>query len=235
MQAMMMYFRGCSGEVNRLPRAYHSGETGDLAWLVSQLRQRHPARPLYAIGISLGGNVLLKWLGETGQDNPLNRAVAISVPFNLANAADQLNQPGSRIYQRYLLDKLQGSLRQRLACMDLPVDPDQALSCKTIRDYDELVTARLHGFNGAEDYYRQSSSRQYLAAIQVPTLILHARDDPFMTTAAIPRAGELSASVTLELAEHGGHVGFINGPVPLWPRYWLEQRIQRFFTDPVTA
>ena len=231
MQAVMLYFRGCSGEVNRLPRAYHSGDTGDVAEVIVQLKQRFPERPLHAIGISLGGNVLLKWLGETAQANPLKSAIAISVPFDLANAAAQLNRPESRIYQRHLVNKMLASLKLRLAAMPLPIDTQQATSCKTIRDYDEWVTAPLHGFQGASDYYQKSSSRPFLATIHVPTLILHARDDPFMTHAAIPQAHELSKTTKLELSDHGGHVGFISGPIPFRPRYWLEQRIEQFFSD----
>lgn len=230
-QAVIMYFRGCNGEMNRLPRAYHSGETGDLNYVVSQLTSRFPDRRIYTIGISLGGNVLLKWLGETGHTNPLSGAIAISVPFDLANAAEQLNHRGSRIYQRHLVDKLQRSLKQRLAHMDLPIDKDKALSCKTIRQYDDLVTAPLHGFKNSTDYYAQSSSRPFLAAIRIPTLILHAKDDPFMTCEAIPTADELSDKLSLELTESGGHVGFISGRLPLRPRYWLEQRISRFFAE----
>lgn len=235
LQAVIMYFRGCNGEMNRLPRAYHSGETGDVDYVVSQLIARFPGRPIYAMGVSLGGNVLLKWLGETGQTNPLAGAIAISVPFDLANAADQLNRPGSRIYQRHLLDKLQNSLKQRLAHMSLPIDKDKALTCKTLRQYDDLVTAPLHGFSDADDYYSKSSSRQYLSAIQTPTLILHAKNDPFMTAAAIPAADELSDRVTLEMAQNGGHVGFISGYIPFRPRYWLEHRISKFFADQITA
>jgi len=224
-QAVMMYFRGCNGEVNRLPRAYHSGETGDINFVASQLTQRFPDRPVYAIGISLGGNVLLKWLGETGMDNPLDRAIAISVPFELAKAADQLNRPESKIYQRYLVNKLQNSLRQRLAKMRLPIDDVKALSCKTIREYDELVTSPLHGFCNADDYYQKSSSRQYLSDITVPTLIIHSRDDPFMTKDVIPVEKELSPEITFELAGCGGHVGFITGAIPFKAQYWLEKRI----------
>lgn len=235
LQAVIMYFRGCNGEMNRLPRAYHSGETGDVSYVVSQLTARFPDRPVYAIGISLGGNVLLKWLGETGQANPLAGAIAISVPFDLSNAADQLNRPGSRIYQRHLLNKLQNSLKRRLAHMPLPIDKDKALSCKTLRQYDDLVTAPLHGFSDANDYYSKSSSRQYLSAIEIPTLILHARDDPFMTTDAIPTTEELSDKVMLELADQGGHVGFVSGHLPFRPRYWLEQRISQFFRDQTTG
>ena len=232
-QAVLMYFRGCSGEINRLPRAYHSGETGDLSCVVAELQARFPDRAIFVIGISLGGNVLLKWLGETGHDNPLSGAIAVSVPFDLANASDQLNRPESKIYQAYLINKLQASLQQRLEKMQLPIDKDKALSCKTIRDYDELITAPLHGFLGAADYYQKSSCRQYLHNIQVPTLIIHSLDDPFMTQTAVPEEKELSESVRLELSARGGHVGFLGGVVPFLPNYWLEKRISNFLLDKI--
>ncbi|MFC1684924.1 hydrolase [Pseudomonadota bacterium] len=227
-QSVMMYFRGCSGEVNRRARAYHSGETGDLDFVVSHIRQRFPDRLFHAIGVSLGGNVLLKWLGETAELNPLSSAIAISVPFDLSNAANQLNNGHSRIYQRYLLNKLQSSLRQRLRHMALPINVKQSRACNTIRKYDELVTAPLHGFADADDYYTRSSSRQYLSTIHVPTLIVHSKDDPFMTEDAIPTIDELSDQVTLELTEKGGHVGFVSGHIPFLPHYWLEKRIVQF-------
>jgi len=234
-QAVTMHFRGCSGEVNRLPRAYHSGDTEDLAFVVKQLTTRFPDRPIYGIGFSLGGNVLLKWLGETIQANPLRAAVAVSVPFDLANAAQQLNQGSSRLYQAYLVRKLQRSLRLRLNNVTLPVDSTKALSCKTIREYDDCVTAPLHGFVSADDYYRKSSSRQFLSTIEIPSLIIHAQDDPFMTADAIPTAAELADKVTLELSARGGHVGFIEGYFPFKARYWLEQRISQFLIEQTTA
>ena len=222
---VLMYFRGCSGEANRLPRAYHSGETGDLAQVMQHLMSRYPQKQIFAIGFSLGGNVLLKWLGETGRDNPLNAAAAVSVPFDLANAANKLNHGFARLYQHHLLNKLQESLRHKIALVDMPMDVQGALQCKSIRSYDDLVTAPLHQFRDAEDYYRQSSSRYYLKTITKPTLIIHAEDDPFMTRMAIPKPSELSAAVTLELSRHGGHVGFIGGRQACKPVYWLEQRL----------
>ena len=234
-QAGVLYFRGCSGEVNRLPRAYHSGDTGDIAFVVAQLVAQFPDRPIYAIGFSLGGNVLLKWLGETKKDNPLNAAIAISVPFDLNNASEQLNTGKSKIYQAYLVKKLQRSLRQRLMGVSFTSDLSPALICKTIYEYDDIVTAPIHGFKNADDYYQQSSSRQFLATIETPTLIIHAQDDPFMTQEAIPTEAELSNKVQLELSAKGGHVGFVGGAVPFRPQYWLDQRIMQFLLEQTTV
>ena len=224
---LLMYFHGCSNEVNRLPRAYHSGETTDLDAVVQHLKTRYPDKPIYAVGFSLGGNVLLKWLGETGSDNPLTAAAAISVPFDLDNTATKLNSGISRIYQRYFMDKLHRSLQRKISHVELPVDVLTALQSKTIREYDDQVTAPLHQFRDADDYYQQSSSRHYLHAIAKPTLIIHAEDDPFMTRAAIPTQAELSDQITLELCRHGGHVGFIAGHA-FKPVYWLEQRLSDY-------
>lgn len=222
---LFMHLRGCSGEPNRLDRSYHSGETGDLAAVV-----RHAAsvtgKPVFAmIGYSLGANALLKWLGEEGGKPPLQRAVAVSVPFQLGDAARKLSTGFSRLYQSHLLERLRRNYRRkfRRRASPLPVDVD------TLRDFysfDDRITAPLHGFSSADDYYRQSSSRQYLKNILCETLILHAQDDPFMFEESIPRNEELSSHVTLELSKHGGHVGFIGGKV--LPQRWLEPRIIRF-------
>jgi hypothetical protein len=224
-RGVVMHFRGCSGEPNRLPRSYHSGDTGDLAFLVTTLRRRDPRTPLAAVGFSLGGNVLLKWLGKAGSVAPLNAAVAVSVPFVLHGAAARLQLGFSRLYQWQLLRSLRRTVDAKQRHMELPLKSRDLSALKNFRDFDEHVTAPLHGFDSADHYYTVSSSRQYLGGITVPTLLLHARDDPFMTESAIPRPDELSESVTLELSPHGGHVGFVAGVWPWRPRYWLDERI----------
>jgi len=221
---LFMHFRGCSGEPNRLPRGYHSGETGDLDYVVNLIGERLGSAVDAAIAFSLGGNVLLKWLGERGADCPLKTAIAVSVPFLLSDSATRMNQGLSRYYQAHLMKSMKRSYREKFSRIPSPlsVNVDQLQS---FREFDEQITAPLHGFNGAEDYYAKSSSRQYLGRITVPTLILHARDDPFMWPHTVPTDEELSNAVTLELSERGGHVGFVSGPLPWRPRYWLEQRI----------
>ncbi|QKT04636.1 hydrolase [Ectothiorhodospiraceae bacterium 2226] len=228
LRGVLMHFRGCSGEPNRLARSYHSGETGDLAHVVRELRRREPHTPLGVVGFSLGGNVLLKWLGETGarREAPLvQAAVAVSVPFMLADAAARLERGTSRLYQWALLRTLRRSLRRKLRLRGGTLDARRLRALRSFRAFDEHVTAPLHGFAGADEYYRLASSRQYLRDIRVPTLILHARDDPFMSADCIPAAAELSPQVRLELAERGGHVGFVSGRWPWRPHYWLEPRI----------
>jgi len=231
MNAVLMHFRGCSGEPNRLPRAYHSGDTGDLDHVARLLLRRSGVTGLCVAGVSLGGNVLLKWLGEQGAAAPVRRAAAVSVPFDLANAARRMERGLSRLYQAWLLGRLRASLRAKAQRMALPVAIDRLDRLTTFRAFDDAVTAPLHGFAGVDDYYRRSSSRPFLARIAVPTLILHARDDPFMTPDAIPREDELAPPVTLELSTHGGHVGFVAGRLPGRPQYWAEQRLCRFLRD----
>ncbi len=203
-RGVVMHFRGCSGEPNRLARSYHSGETGDLAHVVSQLRSRAPATPLAAVGYSLGGNVLLKWLGETGAAAPLDAAVAVSVPFVLAESAARLERGLSRLYQWVLLRSLRRSVAEKRARVALPLRVRNLSALRSFRDFDEHVTAVLHGFRGADHYYAASSSRPLLRRIAVPTLIVHALDDPFMWPQTAPAPAEVSATVALELPAQGG-------------------------------
>jgi len=224
-RGVLMHFRGCSGEPNRLDRSYHSGDTGDCAYLVELLGRREGHAPGAIIGYSLGGNVLLKWLGELGVACPLATAVAVSVPFDLAACATRLDQGASRMYQRRLVRSLQAKFRTKFAARPAPLTIGDVRRLDTFWRFDDAVTAPLHGFRDAADYYARSSSRPMLGTIAVPTLILHAQDDPFVPAHAIPRAAELAPAVTLELAPGGGHVGFVSGRVPGRAEYWLERRI----------
>jgi predicted alpha/beta-fold hydrolase len=227
-RGVVMHFRGCSGEPNRLPRAYHSGETKDIAAIIHLLRAREPQTPLVALGYSLGGNVLLKWLGESGTNNPLTAAAAISVPLELAKTSQRLQKGFSKIYQRHLLQ----SLRKKMVAKK----PDNVMltelkMLRSLQEFDDKFTAPMHGFTGAQDYYSQSSSRQFLKKIAIPTLLIQAVDDPFLTPDMIPAAAELAACLQLEVTASGGHVGFVMGNTPWRPQYWLEQRIPEFLKD----
>jgi len=226
--AGLLYFRGCSGAPNRLARSYHSGDTADLDTVLVRLAKRQPRRPVYVVGISLGGNVLLKWLGENPGQSLVHKAVAVSVPFDLNNAAIRLDRGFSRLYQSHLLRRLRRSTRRKAARMQLPVDVDHLHELRSFRDFDDKVTAPLHGFDGVDDYYKRSSSRPFIRRIDTNTLILHALDDPFMTPAAIPAADELGPGVRLEVSGGGGHVGFVSGTWPWRPSYWIDQRVCRF-------
>ena len=227
-RGVVMHFRGCSGEPNRLARAYHSGEINDLGTVIDILQQRQPSIPVAVVGYSLGGNVLLNWLAQRRDHGPMVAAVAISVPFELAECVDRLNRGMSKIYQRHLLTNLLDSIHSKARRVDLPIDLSVLDNIRTIREFDDRVIAPLHGFRDADDYYRQSSSRQHLHAIDIDTLIIQARDDPFMTAAVNPEVTELSPAITLEVSNGGGHVGFVYGSWPWRAQYWLETRIPAF-------
>lgn len=228
-----MHFRGCSGEPNRLPRAYHSGETGDIGHLVEILRQRHERHALLAVGFSLGGNALLKYLGERGGDSPLRAAVAVSPPLRLATAANRIDRGLSCIYQAYLMHRMKASTRARLRRLGtLPVDPQRMEHSRSFREFDDCVTAPLHGFRDADDYYGRSSSALWLAGIEIPTLVLHACDDPFLGPEGIPDGHGAGPGVQFELSRHGGHVGFIGRNRFGLPVRWLERRIPPWLTEP---
>ncbi len=223
---LFMHLRGCGREPNRLARSYHSGATEDLAEVLSQLDARGE-RPEALIGISLGGNLLLKYLGETGAQALTRSAVAISVPFRLKSAASRLQQGLSKIYDLYLLNKLkrsyQAKFSQRPSPLELSLDRIDSLY-----QFDQQITAPLHGFDSADDYYRRCSCIGFLKQIETPTLILHASDDPFMDPDVVPQAADLGPGVCLELSSHGGHVGFVQGGMPGRASYWLEQRVARY-------
>lgn len=229
-RGVFMHFRGCSGEPNRLPRDYHSGETTDVIYVVNKLLEREPHVQLAAIGYSLGGNVLLKWLGETNEHNPLKAAVAISVPFELHKAAKHIRQGFAKFYQWYFIKCLRQRLSQKFKAYPTFLDPDILYQVNTMIDFDNQITAPLHGFANADEYYSTASSRQYLHSICVPTLILHAKDDPFMTEDVIPDQKEISPKVQLEVTDYGGHVGFVYG-YPWRPQFWLEERIPDFLQE----
>ncbi len=228
---VVMHFRGCSEEINRLPRSYHSGETEDLKAVLAIIREQHPQSTIMAAGFSLGGNVLLKYLGESGKDSLIDMAAAISVPLLLSSASARLDKGFSRLYKNQLLKELKRKAINKIInhSPDLSLSISQVEKINTFYDFDDQITAALHGFEGADDYYQRSSSRQFLSTIAVPTLILHAADDPFMTKDVIPEENELSGSVTFELSGQGGHVGFISGGWPWNTRCYIDERVSSWF------
>jgi predicted alpha/beta-fold hydrolase len=172
----------------------------------------------------------LKWLGEQGAAAPVQAAVAVSVPFDLANAAACLHQGFSRVYEQHLLRSLKRTMMRKGTQPSLPRDSGTIVAIDSLREFDDRITAPLHGFRDADDYYTRATCKPFLAAVSTPTLVIHAEDDPFMSPTVVPKAGELSAAITLELASHGGHVGFVGGEA--WaPRYWLETRIPAFLAS----
>ena len=228
--AVLMHFRGCSGEPNRLLRSYHSGETGDLAQVISHLKQKG-INQIALLGYSLGGNVTLKYMGEGPTDPAVCCAVAVSVPLRLDVCANTMDRGFAKIYQTSLLRRLikKAQTKQELLEASVRNFPDPA-TMRNFRQFDGAFTAPIHGFDSAEHYYESCSSRQFLGSIDKPTLILQSADDPFMTVEVLPDKQELSSLVELELSSHGGHVGFVSGK-GMRPQAWLESRIHRFLIE----
>ncbi|MEE9333159.1 MAG: hydrolase [Granulosicoccaceae bacterium] len=225
MRPVFMHFRGCSGEPNRLARSYHSGETGDIGFMVNLLKERFPGVPISAAGFSLGANALLKYLGEQDLRCPFQSAIAVCPPLVLHVGANKLNKGIARGYQRFLIGLMRDQIEAKRALypeLDLPILTDEDNNFWKV---DNNFTAPVHGFDDVHDYYKRCSSRPYLKSIGIPTHIIYALDDPFFTVEVIPTEAELSPSVTLELPTHGGHVGFIQGKIPFKPEYWLDGRI----------
>lgn len=230
--AVALNFRGCSGEPNRLPRFYHSGDTGDLAFAVEKLLGERRAGKLGLAGFSLGGNVVAKYLGERsdGVDPRVTAAAVVSVPFDLALCARSLDGPGvmARVYRLRFLRRLRAKLRQKAIHFPSLRELERAYRAETFADFDEHVTAPLHGFAGAQDYWTRSSSGQFLPRVRRPLLILASDDDPFVPPEALPRAAALhNPSLTLEISPEGGHVAFVQGP-PWAPRRFAERRVAQF-------
>ena len=232
--SVVMHFRGCSGKDNLKPRSYHSGDTQDALEFIRSLHKRYPERELFAVGYSLGANMLLKLLGQEKEKIPLKAAVAVSAPMQLDICADRMNIGLSRFYQQRLLKDLHTALDKKYDAhpmQDLIKLPRKDIkNLQTFWEFDEIYTAKINGFASAQDYYTKSSAKQYLKTITLPTLIIHAKDDPFMTPKIIPSKEEVSSSVQLEILEHGGHVGFISGTI-FKPVYWLELQIINYFSS----
>jgi hypothetical protein len=240
MLAVALNFRGCSGEPNRAPHYYHSGKTDDPEHVLTRLRDRYPGRRFGALGFSLGGNVLLKLLGERsdGGRGLMDAAVAISVPYDLAAGCDLLEQSlMGRFYSSYFLRSLQSKLKLKLKDRVLRqiVDVEAAVRARTIREFDDHVTSQLHGFGSAAAYYADASSVRYLEGVGVPTLLLHAVDDPFLPPDFIPdRQAASNPHLHLALQTLGGHVGFLEGSLRQ-PSFWAEEEGARFLAEALGA
>jgi predicted alpha/beta-fold hydrolase len=223
------HFRGCSGEPNRLARAYHSGDSDEADWVLRRIRDRAGDAPLHAVGVSLGGNVLAKWLGERGEAarDVVQRAAVVSAPLDLLVAADALETGLARMYAHHFLLTLKRTSLAKLERFPGLYDARAVRRSWTLRQFDDVVTARLHGFRDANDYYVRASSKPLLGGIAVPTLILNARDDPFLPESALPTEREVAPVVKLEFPARGGHVGFVSGSFPGHIE-WLPQRLLHF-------
>jgi predicted alpha/beta-fold hydrolase len=228
---VVAHSRACSGALNRLARGYHAGDSAEIDWILRRLKGDNPKTRLYVVGISIGGNDLLKWLGEQG-DRALDlveRAVAVSVPLDLQITAKQLDFGLCKlIYTRDFLKTMRPKVLAKILKHGLSLDPRAVRAVSTFREIDNIYTAPIHGFKDADDYWKRSSSKPWLSYIKVPTLLINARNDPFFPGEALPTREEVSDKLSLEYPETGGHVGFVSGSFPGHLR-WLPQRILNFF------
>lgn len=230
-RGVVIHFRGCSGEPNRLPRVYYAGDTPEIERMLSRVRASAPEAKIYAVGVSLGGNALLKWLGESGEhaNSVITKAVAVSAPMDLGQSANTLDKGFDRwVYTPRFVN----SMRPKALAMSkrFPglLDDEKIKSAKTIHDIDGAVTAVLYGAESADDYYAKNASKPWLDKITLPALIINAKNDPFMPPEFLPTQAEVSPTVTLEYTEEGGHVGFVTSPFPGHVE-WLPKHLLEFF------
>ena len=222
------HFRGCSGELNHAPRFYHSGDANEVDWIVRRLvgERKKPGAKFYVAGVSLGGNALLRWLGESQhQAEIVDAACAISAPLDLAGGGAALSRGLNMIYTRVFLQTLKPKCLQKLKQFPGLFDRDIMLRARNLYEFDNIVTAPLHGYRDTDDYWHRASAKHVLSDITVPTLVLNAKNDPFLPAHHLPRTA--SPTVTLEYPEHGGHVGFAVGGPP-GRIDWLPQRMLNF-------
>ncbi len=238
--ADLLVFRSCGSEPNRLLRSYHSGETGDLDFLVRRVLDEPHDGPIVLAGVSLGGNVLLKWLGERGSAIPsrVAGAAAVSVPFDLARSARHIERGFSRVYQAHFLRTLRRKANEKHRRFPHALDAGDIGRARTLWTFDDVVTAPVHGFRDAADYYARSSSIGFLARVRVPTLLLSAVDDPFLPATVLEEVRAIARdnpALVLEFPPAGGHVGFVAGAAPWRARYYAESRVASFLDERLRA
>lgn len=210
------HFRGCSGEINRAPRAYHSGDFEEIGWILGRLRVLHTG-PLYAVGVSLGGNALLRWAQEAGSmaASVVHALASVSAPVDLAASGRAMGRGLSRqVYTRMFLHTMKPKALQKLAQFPGLFDAKALHAAQDLYDFDNVFTAPLHGFKNTPDYWQRASAKPHLADIRLPALVVNALNDPFVPAGSLPRQGEVGSHVTLWQPEQGGHVGFMTGPLP---------------------
>lgn len=227
---VVVHFRGCSGEPNRLPRAYHSGDADEIDWILRKLAARYPNVPRYAAGVSLGGNALLCWLGtrKEAAHRFLTRAAAVSAPLDLSASGHALGRGFNRVYTEYFLRTMRRTAALKAAQHPGRFDASRATKARSLHEFDDAYTAPLHGFRDVRDYWARASSKPLLGHIAVPTLVLNARNDPFLPRHALPKKQDVSPMVSLEQPEYGGHVGFVTGGFP-GRLGWLPERLFSYF------
>jgi uncharacterized protein len=230
-RGVVPHFRGCSGEPNRLPRAYFAGDVAEIEAMLRHVKTEYPNAPIYAVAVSLGGNALLKWLGDSGEHagELVKAAVGVSAPVDMNAAGHALDSGFNRLtYTARFLATLKKKALDKAARFPGTLDADAIRAATSFQEFDTLVTARLHGYKDAEDYWTRTSSKPGLKNIAIPTLVLNAKNDPFLPASVLPTQDDVSPSVTLEQPAEGGHVAFPSGPFP-GNIDWLPNRILGFF------
>jgi len=229
-RAVVVHFRGCSGEPNRLARAYHSGDADEADWVLRRLHARWPAARLHAAGISLGGNLLAKWLGERAEDASFVQAAAsVGAPLDLAAGGAALSRGFNRVYTKLFLATLKPKALAKAQRFPGVADVDRLAASRNLYEFDNEYTAPVHGFRDTDDYWARASAKPWLAAVRVPHLVINALNDPFVPAASLPRPHQVSRDVVLEQPPAGGHIGFASGA---WPGRidWMPRRLEAFFT-----
>jgi predicted alpha/beta-fold hydrolase len=229
---LVVNFRGCSGEPNLLPRAYHSCDSEEIDWIVRRLKEEHPQRPLCLVGVSLGGQVLLRWLGEceAAASRLVRAAAAVSAPLDYAACGHHLGRGFNRVYSLHFLRTLKSSSAAKLKRFPGLFDARRLRQARTLYEFDDVVTGPIHGFRGAADYWQRAACKPWLPAIRTPTLILNAVNDPFLPPGTLPGTSQVSSAVRLDYPRQGGHVGFVGGDFP-GELGWLPQRLLHFFEN----
>ena len=228
-QGVVVHFRGCSGTPNLKPRAYHSGDSAEIDWILRRVKREQPSRPLRVTGVSLGGNALLKWLGEQGDAARfVQAAAAICPPQDLQAGAEALSRGFNRLYSEYFLRSLRPKSLAMLERWPGLLDGGRVRRARDFFDFDDAVTAPLHGFSSCYDYWTRSSCRQFLGGIRVPTLVINAHNDPFVPPHALAARSEVSRWVALDYPQTGGHVGFPS-PGSAGRFNWIPSRVEHFF------
>ena len=229
-RGLVPHFRGCSGEMNRLPRAYHSGDAAEIEWILRRAKAEAADQPLYVAAISLGGNATMKWLGDAGSDaSPIvTAAAAISAPLDLMAAGNALERGFCKIYTKNFLRTMKKNALAKLAKHPGIFREDVVRRASTLRAFDNEVTAPLHGYRDTDDYWTRGSAKPGLIDVAVPSLLLNARNDPFLPASALPTNAQVSANVRCDFPEHGGHVGFLSGTFP-GNSSWMARRVFHFF------
>ncbi len=228
-RGVVVHFRGCSGEPNRLPRAYHSGDSDEADWVLRRVHASYPGAALHAVGVSLGGNVLAKWLGERAEDAAfVTAAASIGSPLDLVAGGEAISRGFNRLYTRMFLATLKPKVTEKLRRFPGLLDAQRLRAVRTMFDFDDFYTAPVHGYAGALDYWTRASGKPWLPGVQVPHLVLNALNDPFVPATSLPQPGQVSRFVTLEQPAQGGHIGFPRGAPP-GDLGFLPERVLDFF------